>query len=157
MAEVAVAAPWCESIPLRQSGVVGRGAWMVADIVDVVRALTTDPGHRVPHLAFQFDALSDQPVLKPDEFESAYYLRLEAEDKPGVMASIMGIFGALDISIEEILQKEPSNPDAEDSTVPVILLTRTVREGLVKDAIKQISALDSVIGQISMLRVESLN
>ncbi len=133
------------------------GSSVVADIVDVVRALTTDPGHRVPHLAFQFDALSDQPVLKPDEFESAYYLRLEAEDKPGVMASIMGIFGALGISIEAILQKEPSNPDAQDSTVPVILLTRTVREGLVKDAIKQISALDSVIGQISMLRVESLN
>lgn len=133
------------------------GSSVVADIVDVVRALTTDPEHRVPHLAFQFDSLSDQPVLKPEAFETAYYLRLQADDKPGVMADIMGIFGALGISIEAILQKEPAETAANNSTVPVILLTRTVREGLIVDAIKQISALDSVSHEIAMLRVETLS
>jgi len=122
------------------------GSAVIADIVDVVRALTTDPEQRVPHLAFQSNALSDQPVLKPDDFESAYYLRLQAEDKPGVMADIMGIFGKLGISIEAILQKEPTEQQAEqlnegDVTVPVILLTRTVKEGLVLNAIDQISSL----------------
>lgn len=133
------------------------GSSVVADIVDVVRALTTDPEHRVPHLAFQFESLSDLPVLKPDAFESAYYLRLQAEDKPGVMADIMGIFGALGISIEAILQKEPAEPEAKNVTVPIILLTRTVREGLVTDAIKQISGLASVTEEVSMLRVETLS
>lgn len=142
------------------------GSSVVADIVDVVRALTTDPEHRVPHLAFQFNSLSDQPVLKPAEFEAAYYLRLQAEDKPGVMADIMGIFGSLGISIEAILQKEPADHGSVISgdqntvataTVPVILLTRTVREGLVTDAIKQISKLNSVTEEISMLRVETLS
>lgn len=133
------------------------GSSVVADIIDVVRALSIDPELRIPHLGFQFDALSDQTVLKPEDFESAYYLRLQAEDKPGVMADIMSIFGALGISIEAILQKEPVDINAVDSTVPVILLTRTVREGLITDAIKQISALDSVTEEISMLRVETLS
>jgi len=133
------------------------GSAVVADIVDVVRALTTDAEQRVPHLAFQFDALSSQPVLSPEDFESAYYLRLEASDKPGVMADIMSIFGKLDISIEAILQKEPSAQHAETAkTVPVILLTRTVREGLINHAIEQISALSSVTDKISKLRLESL-
>jgi len=133
------------------------GSSVVADIVDVVRALTTDAEQRVPHLAFQFDALSNQPVLAPKDFESAYYLRLEAVDKPGVMADIMGIFGKLNISIEAILQKEPGEPHVTSTTtVPIILLTRTVREGLIVDAVKQISSLDSVTEKITMLRVESL-
>lgn len=133
------------------------GSAVVADIVDVVRALTTDAEQRVPHLAFQFDALSNQPVLARKDFQSAYYLRLEALDKPGVMADIMSIFGKLNISIEAILQKEPSEQQVSSTTtVPVILLTRTVREGLIVDAISQISALSSVTEEISMLRVESL-
>jgi len=133
------------------------GSSVVADIVDVVRALTTDAEQRVPHLAFQFDALSNQPVLAPKDYESAYYLRLEAADQPGVMADIMSIFGKLDISIEAILQKEPSEQHVSSTTtVPVILLTRTGREGLIVDAINQISALNSVTEQITMIRVESL-
>ncbi len=134
------------------------GSAVVADIVDVVRALTTDPLQRVPHLAFQYDALSDLPMLAPEDFECAYYLRLQALDKPGVMADIMSIFGKLGISIEAILQKEPIDQDAgSDITVPVILLTRSVKEGLIQNAIGQISALNSVTEDISMLRVESLN
>jgi len=134
------------------------GSAVVADVVDVVRALTTDAKQRVPHLAFQYAALSNQPVLSPKDFESAYYLRLEAIDKPGVMADIMSIFGALDISIEAILQKEPAEQQgAPTSTVPIILLTKTVREGLIVEAIKQISALSSVTEKVSMLRMESLS
>jgi len=81
------------------------GSAVVADIIDVVRAFTTDSAQRVPHLAFQFEALSGQPVLMPDDFESSYYLRVRAEDKPGVMADIMQIFGGLGISIEAIFEK----------------------------------------------------
>jgi homoserine dehydrogenase len=135
------------------------GSAVVADIVDIVRALTTDPQQRVPHLAFQFNSLLDQPVLKPADFESGYYLRLQAQDKPGVMADIMGIFGALGISIEAILQKEPPvqlEPASENTTVPIILLTRTVREGLVLEAIEKISVLSSITDDVTMIRVETL-
>ncbi len=134
------------------------GSAVVADIVDVVRAMSADPNQRVPHLAFQFKELSDKPVLPSHEFESAYYLRLEALDQPGVMADVMAIFGELEISIEAILQKEAlldANGVAEQS-VPVILLTRRVKEGLIQTAIERISALKSVIDEVVMLRVENL-
>lgn len=80
---------------------------VVADIVDVVRALTTDPENRVPHLAFQHDALSDINILPIEEIETAYYLRMHAIDRPGVVADITKILGDSKISIEAILQKEP--------------------------------------------------
>ena len=83
------------------------GSAVVADIVDVVRTLDTAPEERVPPLAFRTGALSAQAVLGPDDFECAYYLRLRAADRPGVLADITGIFGELDISIEAIVQKEP--------------------------------------------------
>lgn len=139
------------------AGSESTGSAVVADVIDVVRTLAASSEHRVPHLAFQFDALSSTPVLSPEEFESAYYLRLQAQDKPGVMANIMRIFGSLEISIEAILQKEPDDTQSsEPVTVPVILMTRTVREGKVLEAIELISALDTVTEEVTMLRVESL-
>jgi len=94
----------------------------------------------------------------PCPINRCYYLRLEAGDKPGVMADIMSIFGQLGISIEAILQKEPGEQhDIESNTIPIILLTRTVREGLIVDAISQISTLNSVSEEIAMLRVETLS
>ncbi len=143
------------------AGAEPTGSSAVADVIDVVRALTTDPEQRVPHLAFQYDALSDLPVLSSDAFESAYYLRLQAEDKPGVMAEVMGIFGTLGISIEAILQKEPADVNAAELndgvSVPVILLTRLVREGLIQQAIEQISNLQTIDKHIVMLRMETLD
>ncbi len=126
---------------------------VVADVIDVARTMTADPENRVPHLAFQPDALSDLKPIKKEDFESAYYLRMEAQDEPGVMAEVTRVLGDLGISIEAILQKEP----AEGSTVvPVILLTRQVREGLINIGIEKIQALKSVTQPISRIRVEML-
>ena len=98
---------------------------VVADIIDVVRTLTTDPENRVPHLAFQADALVDLPILPISEVVTSYYLRIHTEDKPGVLADITRILSEQDISIEAILQKEP---EQQDGIVPVILLTQQVLE-----------------------------
>jgi len=136
------------------AGAEPTGSAVVADIVDVVRVLEADPINRVPQLAFQSDALSDLPILEPENFESAYYLRVTAEDKPGVMASVTDIFGKLGISIEAIVQKEPAEGE---SIVPVILLTRQVREGLIQQAIVEVEKLDSITQSVAMLRVEALN
>ena len=90
------------------AGAEATASAVVADIVDVVRALTADPENRVPHLAFQPDQLSDLPILPMEEVETAYYLRLQVEDRPGVLADITRIFGEAGISIEAVLQKEPA-------------------------------------------------
>ncbi|WP_415889418.1 homoserine dehydrogenase [Neptuniibacter sp. SY11_33] len=122
---------------------------VVADIVDVVRTLTADRDNRVPHLAFQPTELSDAPILPIEQTESAYYLRMNAQEKPGVLAKISSILGAQDINIEAIIQKET----AEDQ-VPVIILTQSVLEQKVNDAIAQIEALDEINGSVTRIRAE---
>ncbi len=127
---------------------------VVADVVDVVRALTTDPGNRVPHLAFQPDELSDLPILSIEDVETAYYLRMQVEDKPGVVAKIAGILAEEGISIEAIQQKEP----AEDATMlPLVMLTHKVFEHQMNQAIGRIEALETVAGQLVRIRVEHLD
>ncbi len=127
---------------------------VVADIVDVVRVMTADPENRVPHLAFQPDSITDTPVLSMDEVQTAYYLRMQASDKPGVMADVTRIIGDAGISIEAILQKEPA-PEAE--RVSVILLTHVVQERQMNEAIARIEALDSIHGAVTRIRLEHLN
>ena len=127
---------------------------VVADIIDVVRTLTADPENRVPHLAFQPGALADLPILPMEEVETAYYLRMLAVDRPGVLADVTRILGDLGISIEAIIQKEP----AEDATdVPVIMLTRQVKEKQMNEAIARIEALDALHGPVTRIRVEHLD
>ena len=127
---------------------------VVADIVDVVRTLTSDPNNRVPHLAFQPDQLSSLPVLPMEEVETAYYLRLQAQDKPGVLADVTRILAEGGISIEAILQKEPREGE---NTVPVIILTQRVLEKHMNQAIAQIEALPSIGSKIMRIRLERLN
>ena len=127
---------------------------VVADIVDVVRTLTADPDNRVPHLAFQADALSDLPVLPMASVETACYLRLQAQDRPGVLADVTRILADRDISIEALVQKEPA-PGASD--VPIILLTYEVQEQRMNDAIAAIEALDSIRAPVMRIRLESLD
>ncbi|MGH8503446.1 MAG: homoserine dehydrogenase [Gammaproteobacteria bacterium] len=126
---------------------------VVADLVDVVRALTADPENRVPHLAFQPDALSDTPVLPIEAVETAYYLRLRAEDRPGVLADVTRILGDLNISIEAIVQKEPAEGETD---VPIILLTYKVLEQNMNQAIAQIERLPAVTQDVVRIRLESL-
>jgi homoserine dehydrogenase len=124
---------------------------VVADLIDVVRALTTDPHNRVPHLAFQPDAINPLPVLSMSEVISAYYLRLLVKDKPGVLAQITRTLAEQDISIEAIQQKEPAKAGAD---VPVIILTGPVLEKRMAEAQQRLEALESVCEGITRLRVE---
>jgi len=127
---------------------------VVADIVDVTRSLTTDPDNRVPHLAFQPDKINDTPILPMDEVETAYYLRMNADDKPGVMADITRIMGESLISIEAILQKEPAQGE---STATIIMLTQRIREAQMNSALESIQKLKAISGQVTRIRVESLS
>jgi homoserine dehydrogenase len=127
---------------------------VVADVVDVVRALTADPENRVPHLAFQPGELVDLPILPIDEVETAFYLRMQVEDRPGVAAKIAGILAESGISIEAIQQKEPAE---NDTTVPFVMLTQRVLEKQLNQAVAAIEQLDSITGKVMRIRVERLD
>ena len=127
---------------------------VVADLVDVVRALTTDPENRVPHLAFQADALDDTAILPIEEVSSAWFLRLQALDQPNVLANVTRILGENDISIEAIVQKVPHQHGA---TVPIVILTHEVIEKSMNNALLQIASLDEIEPDITRIRVEYLD
>jgi len=126
---------------------------VIADLVDVTRMHTADPEHRVPHLAFQPDQLSDLPILSMDEVTTSYYLRLRVQDKPGVLADITRILADEQISIDAVIQKEPG--EGEDQT-DLILLTHQTREKRINAAIAKMEALLVVAGKVTRLRLEQL-
>ncbi len=133
---------------------------VVADLVDVVRAITTDPDNRVPHLAFQSNALQDTPVLPIGEVRTAHYLRMSVINRPGVLALITRILGDKGISIETILQKgtylqaEATRPD---DRVTILLMTQEALDKDIGDAIDRIEQLETVYGQVTHFRVENLS
>ena len=127
---------------------------VVADITDVVRTLDADQKTRVPALAFQADSLTDLPILPLSEVETAYYLRMSADDKPGVMADVTQILGNGGISIEAVIQKEPQS---QGTRAEIILLTHKVVERKMDIAIKEIEALDSITDSVTRIRLETLD
>jgi homoserine dehydrogenase len=126
---------------------------VIADLVDVTRMHTSDPEHRVPHLAFQPDAMVDLTILPLSEIITSYYLRLRVEDKPGVLADITRILADQQISIDAMIQREPG--EGEEQT-DIIMLTHQTREKNVDAAIARIEALAAVTGKLTRLRLEEL-
>jgi len=127
---------------------------VIADLVDVTRMHTADPEHRVPHLAFQPDQLADVPFLPMGDVETSYYLRMRVDDKPGVLADITRILADREISINAMIQKEPSEGEAQTD---IILLTHLCVEKDVVAAIEKIEALPTVEGKVVRIRLEELN
>ena len=127
---------------------------VIADLVDVTRMHTADPEHRVPHLAFQPDALMDTPILPMAEVETRYYLRLSVSDQPGVLADITRILADQHISIDAMIQREPG--EGEEQT-DIIMLTHLSREKHVDAAILLIEALQVVKSRVTRLRLEELD
>lgn len=126
---------------------------VVADVIDIVRQLDNPAENRVPYLAFQPDKLHNTPILPMDNIETAYYLRMQTVDRPGVLAEITSILGSSGISIESMLQKQTAS-DAD--YVPIIFLTYRVQEKNMNEAINKIKALPIVKDEITHIRVENL-
>lgn len=127
---------------------------VVADVVDLVRMMTAESaGAHVPHLAFQPDALSDTPILAADQMTTGYYLRIDAEDTPGVLANVTGILSGAGINIDAILQK----PAHTQGRVPVVLITQPVREQRMNQAIVEIEALQAINSPVMRIRLENLD
>ena len=159
--EGAMNAVWVKGDAVGHTMYYGKGAGaeptasaVVADLVDVVRTLTVDPGNRVPHLAFQPGELQDTRILPMDEVITSFYLRLQVADQAGVLARITGIFADARISIDAVLQREPAEGESQTD---LILLTHVTVEKRCDDAIALIEALPTVVSQATRIRLEDLN
>jgi homoserine dehydrogenase len=126
---------------------------VIADLVDVTRAHTSDPENRVPHLAFQPDQLANTPILPIGEVETSYYLRMRVKDQPGVLADITRVLADHKISIDAMVQKEP---DEGQEQVDIIMLTHLAIEKQVDSALVKIEALPVVVGKVARIRLEEL-
>ena len=127
---------------------------VIADLVDITRLHTADPDHRVPHLAFQPDAMADTAILPIDQVVTAFYLRLRVADEAGVLSRITTILAEHDISIDALLQRESA--EGEKST-DVIILTHDTVEGRMRAALAKMQALPSVLAPIVSIRKEELS
>ena len=131
---------------------------VIADLVDITRLHTADPLNRVPHLAFQPDAMSDFKVLPMSDVVTSFYLRLRVADEAGVLTQVTGLLAAGGISIDAVLQREADQVGGEGATsTDLIILTHDVREGLMNGVIAQMQALPSVLAPITRIRKEELN
>ncbi len=133
------------------AGELPTASAVVADLVDVTRLQAADPGHRVPHLAFQPDAMDDTPVLPIDQVLSSYYLRMRVQDRPGVLADIARILADVGISIGSMFQQPHGESQAD-----IIFLTHEAREGAINTAMQRIRELPFVQSEVTRLRVEAL-
>lgn len=130
---------------------------VIADLVDIARLHTADPEHRVPHLAFQPDAMSDLPVVPMSEVVTSYYLRLKVADQAGVLAKVTGILAGTGISIDAVLQREADEVGGEGSThTDLIILTHECVEAKMNDALAQMQGLPTVLAPITRIRKEEL-
>jgi homoserine dehydrogenase len=130
---------------------------VIADLVDITRLHTADAAHRVPHLAFQPDAMSDVRVLPMDQVVTSYYLRLRVADQAGVLAKVTGILADAGISIDAVLQREADEVGGEGSTqTDVIILTHDCVEASMNSAIVRMQALSTVLAPITRIRKEEL-
>ncbi|NMM38465.1 MAG: homoserine dehydrogenase [Glaciimonas sp.] len=126
---------------------------VIADLVDITRLATADPGHRVPHLAFQPDAVHNTPILPVSEITTSYYLRIHVADEAGVLASVTSILAHARISVEAMLQKEPEEGTLETD---IIILTHQTQEKYIDAVIASIEALSTVRGKVVRIRSEEL-
>lgn len=126
---------------------------VVADVIDLVRSLSASTAVAVPHLAFQPDTLADTQILSAAQMVTAYYLRIDAADQPGVLAEITEVLSQAGINIAAVLQK----PTHAAGRVPVVLLTQPVVEQHMNEAIAKIEALPAISSPVVRIRLEDLD
>jgi homoserine dehydrogenase len=127
---------------------------VIADLVDITRLATADPEHRVPHLAFQPNAMTNIEILPMSEVTTSYYLRMDVSDEPGVLADLTRILADAGISIDAMLQKEPAEGETRTD---IIFLTHQTQEKNVTAAIAKMEALSTVGGSVTKIRLENLS
>ncbi len=88
------------------------------------------------------------PVKSIENTKSSYFLRMEVEDKPGVLASIASIFGNNSVSIKQVIQRDKIENNAE-----LVIITSEVKERHIRDALLVLHSSSVVKGVSSVIRV----
>ncbi len=131
---------------------------VIADLVDITRLHTADPLNRVPHLAFQPNAMSNLKILPISDVITSYYLRLRVADEAGVLAKLTSLLADANISIDAVLQREADQvSQAGENQTDVIILTHDTVEGKMNEVLAQMQALPTVMAPITKIRKEELN
>jgi len=129
------------------AGADATASSVIADVVDVAR------GNQIPMMGFAAEEVSKQHILPIEEVETAFYLRISADDKPGVLSEIATVLSSRGISIEAIIQKEAPDDEVQ---VPIIILTSRTLESKMIDAVRAIENFEFVQRPLVRVRVESL-
>ena len=121
---------------------------VISDLADAVENITNQVGASgfVPH--------GDYGKAKPiSETVSQYYLRLTVDDTPGVLAQIAKVLGDNGVGILSVIQPELRDPE---HGAPLVLTLHDSELGTVEKSLAQISQLESVRGEPTLMRVEPL-
>lgn len=133
------------------AGAEATASSVIADLIDVARGVVAQSNQRVPYLGFEPEAIEELAVLPMEEVHSAYYLRIHAQDRPGVLAKIASVLSEHGINIESVMQKEF---EVQDNTIPVIILTHSVKERQMNRAIADLEALPEIADRVVRIRAE---
>ena len=134
----------------RGAGMMPTASAVVSDLVDLARNMLSGGAGRVPALGFQREMIREIPIMPIDRISAHYYFRFSALDRPGVLSTISGILGTHGISIQSVHQKGRKTSGA----VPVVMLSHRAREADVKQALREISALDVTAAKPVVIRIE---
>ncbi len=137
----------------RGAGMMPTASAVVSDIADIGRNVLAGIAGRIPHLGYRKDVSKPKRYMAIDDIVTNYYLRIQVQDKPRVLAKISGILGDRDISIVSVIQKGV----LMNGHVSIVLLTHEAKESNIRNAMKEIEALDEVGGKPVVIRVEDKN
>ena len=124
------------------------------DLVSIAGSLARNESPATPSMGVPIADLDSASITHIDDVSTGWYLRLDAEDKPGVMASITKCLSEKGIGIESLIQKPEASASAD---VPVIIVTDRAATRCLNDAVSTIEAMSSVVGRVTCLRVENFD
>jgi homoserine dehydrogenase len=128
----------------RGAGSLPTGSAVVGDIMSCARNILMGSTGRLGCTCFV-----DKKVVPASQVESRFYIRLTAYDRPKVLATIAGVLGDHDVSIESVVQSQLPGGEAE-----IVWVTHPIKEGNLRKALNAIAALDIVRAVSNCIRVE---
>ena len=127
---------------------------VVADLIDLARDVGVGVSARLPALGVALADLRSLPIIPIEKVKTPWYLRMEVEDKPGVLSRVASIFSEQGISIEALIQRAPGQGQ---TLVSLIVLTNKAPQDSVDIAVCEIEALETINGKVTRIRVEALD
>ena len=135
------------------AGALPTASSVVADIIEIARTQRVGAACGTPPLGVALADQKDRPILAIEDCTTAFYLRITAADKPGVMLSITQALTEASLSIDAIIQKEA---EIKSNTVPIVLITSVAAESVLNSAVAKIEALQDIVEPVVSIRVEAL-